>query len=62
MKFLEINEVSGIEYGEEDLIDSYIDDCLKQLDENIYKECFKSSTDLARIRQSILLLKQYFNP
>lgn len=61
LNILEINEVSGIEYGEEDLIDSYINDCLKQLDENIYKECLKSPTDLARIRQSILVTKQYFN-
>ena len=61
MKVLEINEISGIEFGEEDLTDSYINDCLKQLEENIYKECLKSPSDLARIRQSILVTKQYFN-
>ena len=61
LNVLEIDEISGIEYGEEDLIDSYINDCLKQLDEDIYKECLKSPTDLARIRQSILVTKQYFN-
>ena len=61
LSVLEIIEISGIEFGEEDLIDKYINDCLKQLDEDIYKECLKSPIDLARIRQSILVTKQYFN-
>ena len=42
MNILEIKELSGNEYGEEDFVDVYINDCLKQLEENIYKECLKS--------------------
>ena len=58
---LEILELSGNEFGEEDFIDIYINDCLKQYDESIYKECLKSPTELARLRQSILIAKKYFN-
>ena len=61
INILEIIELSGYEFGEEDFIDIYINDCLKQYDESIYKECLKSPTELARLRQSILIAKKYFN-
>ena len=58
---LEIKELSGNELGEEDYIDVYINDCLKKFDENIYLECLKSPKELARLRQSVLFAKKYFN-
>ena len=61
MNILEIKELSGNEYGEEDFIDMYINDCLKHLEENIYKECLKSPNELARLRHSIIVAKKYFN-
>ena len=39
----------------------YINYCLKKFDDNIYKECLKSSRELARLRQSVLIAKKYFN-
>ena len=61
LNILEIKELSGNEFGEEDLIDIYINDCLKQFDETIYKDCLKSPNELARLRQSVLIAKKYFN-
>ena len=61
LNILEIKELSGNEFGEEDLVDMYINYCLKKFDDNIYKECLKSSRELARLRQSILIAKKYFN-
>ena len=61
INILEVKELSGNEYGEEDFIDTYINDCLKQFDENIYKECLKSPNELASLRQSVLIAKKYFN-
>ena len=61
LNILEIKELSGNELGEEDLVDIYINYCLKKFDDNIYKECLKSSRELARLRQSVLIAKKYFN-
>ena len=58
---LEIKELSGNEFGEEDFIDIYINFCLKKFDDKIYKECLKSPNELARLRQSIITAKKYFN-
>jgi molecular chaperone HscA len=61
MNVLEIKELSGNEYGEEDFVDVYINDYLKQLEENMYKECLKSPNKLAKLRHSVLMAKKYFN-
>ena len=61
LNILEIKELTGNELGEEDFIDIYINYCLKQFDDNIYKECLKSTFELARLRQSILIARKYFN-
>ena len=58
---LEIKELSGNEFGEEDYIDVYINDFLKKFDEYVYNECLKSPNELARLRQSVLFAKKYFN-
>ena len=57
---LEIKEISGSEFGEEDFIDIYINYCLKKFDDKIYKECIKSPIYLAKLRRSILVEKKHF--
>ena len=60
LNILEVKELSGIEYGEEDFTDIYINDSLKKFDENIYKDILKSPKELAQLRQNVLIAKKYF--
>ena len=60
INILEIKEISGIEYGEEDFTDIYINDCLKQFEDNIYKDCLKSKYILAHLRHTFLVEKKNF--
>jgi molecular chaperone DnaK len=57
-------EVKGIEsagFGEEDFIDNFVYDCLKEFDENIYKECISTPGALAKLRRSCSIAQKYFD-
>lgn len=60
-KLYEVKALNGAEFGEEDFIDNFVYDCLKEFDENIYKECISTPCALAKLRSSCSIAQKYFD-
>ena len=60
-KLYEVKALNGAEFGEEDFIDNFVYDCLKEFDENIYKECISTPSALAKLRRSCNIAQKYFD-
>ena len=60
-KLYEVKALNGAEFGEEDFIDNFVYDCLKEFDENIYKECISTPGALAKLRRSCSIAQKYFD-
>ena len=58
---IEVKGINGIEFGEEDFLDNYINTCLCDFKDNIKKNCLKSTSSLAKLRKSLNIVKKCFN-
>ena len=60
-KIYEVKALNSAEFGEEDFTDKFVNDCLKEFDEKIYKECMATPGALAKLRRSCSIAKNYFD-
>ena len=56
----EVKALHWGDFGEEDFIDYYLDNCLKEFGEKKKKECMNNPGALAKLRKSCSMAKQYF--
>ena len=59
-KFFGIKATKGIELGAMDYTDTFVSDCLKEFDKNLYRQCLESPNALAKLRRSCNTAEKIF--
>ena len=59
-KFFGIKSITGIELGSQDFTDAFVSDCLKEFDQNLFKQCLESPNALAKMRRSCNTAEKIF--
>ena len=59
-KIYDVKALNSAEFGEEDFTDTFVNDILKEFDENMYKQCVSKPGALAKLRRSCSLAKKHF--
>ena len=55
-----IKSASGIELGAQDFTDTFVSDCLKEFDKNLYKQCLETPSALSKLRRSCNTAEKIF--
>ena len=59
-KYFGIKSMSSIELGSQDFTDTFLSDCLKEFDKNLYKKSLDTPSALAKLRRSCFTAEQIF--
>ena len=60
-KIYNVKALNSAEFGEEDFTDIFVNDILKEFDQNMYKQCMSKPGTLAKLRRSCTLAKKHFD-
>ena len=60
-KYFGIKSMSSIDLGSQDFTDIFVADCLKEFDNNLYKQCLETPSALAKLRRSCNTAETIFN-